>query len=30
MKEKRLDALPPGAIAQMTSRGSMITEAFVN
>jgi hypothetical protein len=30
MKVKRLDALPPGSIAQMTSRGSMITEAFVN
>jgi len=29
MKVKRLDALPPGSIAQMTSRGSMITEAFV-
>jgi len=27
---KRLDALPPGSIAQMTSRGSVIIEAFVN
>jgi hypothetical protein len=25
-----LDALPPGSIAQMTSSGSMTTEAFVN
>jgi hypothetical protein len=30
MKKKRLDALPPGSKAQMTSRSSMITEAFVN
>jgi len=30
MKGKRLDALPTGAIAQMTSRGSVITEAFFN
>ena len=30
MKGEWIDALPPGSIAQMTSRGSMTTEAFVN
>jgi DDE superfamily endonuclease. len=30
MKGEWLDALPPGSIAQMTSRGSMTTEAFDN
>jgi hypothetical protein len=30
MKREWLDALSPGSIAQMTSRGSMITEAFVH
>ena len=30
MKGEWLDALPPGSIAQMTIRGSMATEAFVN
>jgi len=30
MKGKRLDALPSEPTAQMTSRGSMITKAFIN
>lgn len=30
MKGEWLDALPPGSITQMTSHGSMTTEAFVN
>ena len=30
MKGEWLDTLPPGSLTQMTSHGSMMTEAFVN